>query len=258
MTKYGPAGWISAGAVTAALMAEMGYIGDTTVLDGEHGLWKFLTSEVWEPDKVVAKMGETWLSIEMKYKLYPCGGAFHTVLDCFTSIIDKNNLMPEDIESVKFFPSFPLGRPVFKNPEITTPLDAQFNSAYVFAAAAHRVKLEDWQDLDTTRNPKLLEFMKKVSYQAYPNVEEERRKNPRSLLGMVEVMAKGKMFKEKRMYARGTPFTDVKATDEELAEKFRHNASRILTQDKTEKAVKSLFELETMENVAELGKHVSL
>jgi hypothetical protein len=74
---------------------------------------------------------------------------------------------------------------------------------------------------------------------------------------MVEVVARGKTFKEERMYHRGFPTPDFRATDEELVEKFRHNASRILPRNKTDRAVKALLELETMGNVSELMEQVS-
>jgi hypothetical protein len=60
------------------------------------------------------------------------------------------------------------------------------------------------------------------------------------------------------MYAKGTSFTDSKATDEELVEKFRDNASKILTKDKIDKAVKSLLELEKVEDISEFMRLVTI
>ena len=76
-------------------------------------------------------------------------------------------------------------------------------------------------------------------------------------LGLKNV-TKGKTFTEERLYGKGTPGTDLEFTDEELEEKFRHNASRILTQNKIEGAVKSIWEVETVENISELVDQVTL
>ena len=65
MTKYGSAGWVSAAEVTAALLAEMGYTGDTTVFDGDYGFWRFYGAERWKPDAVMDEIGETWLFSEI-------------------------------------------------------------------------------------------------------------------------------------------------------------------------------------------------
>ena len=75
------------------------------------------------------------------------------------------------------------------------------------------------------------------------------------------VIAKGKTFRgfrEERMHPRGMPGTDIQMTDEELVDKFRHNASRILTQDEIERAIKSLLGLEAIDNITEIMKHVTL
>lgn len=257
MTKYAPAGWLCSAAVTAALIAKMGYVGDTTVFDGEYGFWRFFGSEGWYPDVVMDKIGKTWLFTDIHYKLYPCCSFLHSQLDCFTSIIEQNNLVPEDIDSVKAygFPYFASRLPT----EVTNQIDAQFNPLYLFAVAAHRVKIgADWQDWNTISNPKIKEFMKKVSYQVHPGAVEAKRKDPRSWLAKVEVVAKEKKFEEERIYAKGTSFTDFKATDEELVEKFRGNVSKILTKDKIDKAVKSLLELEKVEDISEFMRLVTI
>lgn len=259
MTKYAAAGWQSTGAVIAALLAEMGYMGDTTVFDTEYGFWRFAGFDEWKSEKVTKDIGKAWYFLEVYYKLYPCCRMFHTALDCFVSIIEKNNLIPEDIESVKAFCHPSVEAPVFMNNELINIVDAQFGPAYVFAVAAHKVKAGiEWQDIDMMRNPKIIEFMKKVTCQGHPEYGKLRQKYPVSHIGMVEVVAKGKTFKEERMYHRGFPIEDFRPTDEELTKKFKHNASRILPQDKIEKAVKDLLELETVRDVADLMKQVSL
>ncbi len=257
MTKYGSGGWLSMGEITAALLAEMGYVGDTTVFDGEYGFWRFYASERWEPDVVMDKLGETWLFLETKEKLYPCCYAMHTSLDCFNSIINQNNLVPEEIESVNIFCHPLVEKPLFRS-ELANQVDAQFNIAYVFAAAAHRVRVEDWQDWDTIRNPKILEFMKRVNFQGHPRFGEIRYQHPGSSFGMVEVVAKGETFSEERMYAKGVPLTGFEATDADLVDKFKRNASRILTRDKIGEAVESLLELEKVEDIAEVMKQITL
>ena len=130
---------------------------------------------------------------------------------------------------------------------------------YVFATAAHRVKLTDWQDVDTMSNPEILEFMKKVSYQGLPEYEEGLRKDPKSRGGIVEVVARGKIFREERTQARGTPFTDVNITDEELVEKFRDNTYKVLPKDKpVDRFIKQMRELENVKNVSELMQELTI
>ena len=254
MTKYGVPGWQNTGGVMAALLAEMGYMGDTTVFDPEHGFWKFCGYDVLLPDKITEGIGKKWNFIETIYKPYPCCWMFQSALDCFFNIINQNNLQPKDIESVKVLghPDFEI--PLFTNRELTNIVDFQFGAAYIFSVAAHRVRIgAEWQDWDTMTDPKILEFSKKVSYQSYPEFREKQS-------AVVEVIAKGKTFTEEKKYAlaRGTTNTKFQMTYEELEAKYRHNASRILTQDKIEGSVKALLELETLDNISELIKQVTL
>ncbi|MFC1934312.1 MmgE/PrpD family protein [Chloroflexota bacterium] len=256
MTKYGAAGWVSMATVTAALLAEMGYFGDTTVFDGEHGFWRMYAYGKWEPDKVMDKIGETWLFLGIEYKSYPCVRTVHGPLDSLINLVDKNALAPEDIETVKVLGNPWLARsPVSK--QLLNHIVAQFSVPYVIACAAHRIPVEDWQASDTMQNPKILEFMKKVSVDTPPDWNERYEKDINSRWGGgVEVVAIGKVFREDRMYAKGTPFTDVHTTDEELVDKFRRSASRVLSANKINAAVGYLLELETLENVRELMKQV--
>ena len=117
----------------------------------------------------------------------------------FYDIIEKNNLMAEDIKSVKIIRQIgPDWTGLFRNTEIHNIVDAQFSIPYNISCAAHRVKIGvEWQDIDTMRDPKILEFMKKVTVTG-PD-------SSTSMVGMqrVEVEAKGKTFAEERTVARG-------------------------------------------------------
>jgi len=125
---------------------------------------------------------------------------------------------------------------------------------YIFSLAAHRLRIgAEWQDWDTVTDPKILEFAKKVNCRGKPEFGEKQS-------AVVEVVAKGKTFREEKEYAlaRGSAGTEFQLTYEELEAKYRHNASRILTKDKIEGSVRSLLELETLSNVSALTKQVTL
>ncbi len=258
MVKYGVPGWQSTGAIIASLLAQMGYTGDTTVFDTEYGFWRFAGFEEWHPERITEDIGNTWKFLNVRYKRYPCCSMLDTVLNCFITIIDQHHLMPEDIESVEAFLHPTVELPCFTNREVVDIVDAQFGVAYVFAVAAHRVRLGiEWQDWETMRDPKILEFMKKVSYHRHPEYVKLHLKNPSSTIGLVEVVAKGKTFREEK-YSLTFPTADAIFTDEDLVEKFRHNASRVLTQPKIEEVVKAILKLEKIGNIAELMKQVTL
>ena len=57
MIKYGSAGWVSQTGVSSVLLAEMGYVGDTTVLDGEWGFYRFSGALKWKPEELIDGLG---------------------------------------------------------------------------------------------------------------------------------------------------------------------------------------------------------
>jgi 2-methylcitrate dehydratase PrpD len=57
MTKYGVPGWQDTGAVMGALLAQEGFIGDTTILDPAEGFWKLAGYENWNSEKILEGLG---------------------------------------------------------------------------------------------------------------------------------------------------------------------------------------------------------
>ena len=258
MTKYGVPGWQNTGAINAVLLAEMGYMGDTTIFDSEHGFWKFCGYDYWNPEGITADLGKKWIFTSVMYKPYPCCRMLHGAIDCLYSIIGKNNLMPEEIESIKAYCHPTVEQPCFTNPGVENVVDAQFNSKYILSVVTHRVRIGvEWQDEETMRDPKILEFMKKVTCVAHPEYGKQFLKDPTISLNKVEVAARGKTFTEERNQVRGNPDTEYAMTHDELVEKFRHNASKILTQPKIDSAVNALLNLEKLADISELMKQLT-
>ncbi len=256
MTKYVVPGWQNTGSVVSALLAGMGYLGDTTVLDDPKQLG-------WDPEHITADLGKNWIfNLQIHYKPYPCCGGFHNNLDCFYNIIEQNNLTPEDIEQVKVFGSWFVQSP--RGPkEIPGIYAAQFNQAYNIALLAHRVRRGvEWADPDTMKNPAILDFMDKVTFYADPDfakkAQEARIEDPRVRPARVEVTAGGKVLASEIKFRRGDSFTDLYWTWEDAVAKFQHNAERILTRGKIEQATKILLHLEGINQVSQLIDEITL
>jgi 2-methylcitrate dehydratase PrpD len=258
MAKYGLPGWQNNGAVDAVLLAQMGYIGDIDVFNPEEGFWKFAGYEEWYPDLITDGLGRTWNFPRVNYKLYPCCGMLHGALDCLYQILDRYELRPEEIEKITAYCHPSVGLPAFTNPEIINIPDAQFNPKYVFAVAAHRVRIGvEWQDLDMIRNPKILEYGKKITCLPIPNFGKPGADGKPQVSSRVEVTARGQTFTQSSGMPRGGAHGTL-LKDEDLVAKFRHNAERILTQDKIEAALHGLLNLETCTSINNIMPHLSM
>jgi 2-methylcitrate dehydratase PrpD len=255
MSKYGMPGWQNTGGIMAALLAEMGYVGDAEVFDNEEGFWKFAGYGEWDPEIARKDLGKTWSFEDSPYKPYPSCGVLHCAIDCFLELIEKNHLKPEDIERVNVFrgqSSLPGAPGPIKGKELTNVVDFQFSLPYILGVVAYGVKIgPEWQDWDTIKDPRILGFAKKVTL----NVNPESSKRPS--LNIVEVVAKENTFKAEKtqpMYGRKG---ERQLDDKQLAGKFRDNASRILTQNKIDGAIESLLNLEKMPSTVELMQEIT-
>lgn len=270
MTKYCMVGWVARAAVTAASLAELGYTGDQTVLDGEFGFWKYYLPQKWTPEVLLEGLGLQWYVPKAFYKPYPCCREWHTLLDCFTHIIETNALAPEDIEEVRLYTrKETFDWPILASKDIRSQTGSEMSAPYAIAVAAHRVKLTDWHDFDTIRNPSVVAFMEKVRLEAYSEWARISLETPGSDPAAVEVVSQGKVFREERRFGRGGArvrgggriSTDtvpadlpagVVATDADLTKKFKDNVSRVLPQNKVDRIIESIMGLEDVSNVAEL------
>ncbi len=254
MAKYGVPGWQSTGAVAAVQLAEMGYTGDTTLLDDpKRGFSYFAGYPNYYPEVLLEELGRTWFwTMKLHYKPYPCCGAFHSALDCFCNIIDQNGLMPEMIDGVRVSAGG-------MSDSLSSISAAQFNLPYNIAVAAHRVSRGvEWVDPGTMSNPSILGFMNKVIGGAFPDTGREAPSDPKARPGKAEVTALGKTFSSEVTYRRGDTFTDVAWSEEDAVRKFKHNAERVLTKAKIERAVGMLLKLEDVGSISGLMREVAL
>ena len=147
--------------------------------------------------------------------------------------------------------------------EIGSHVDAQMNLPYNIAVAAHRIKVgPDWQARSTIDNPKIREFMKKVSYETNPRCEEARHQDlvveGRPYISRrpayAEVSARGTSFTQEVEYAKwlSMDVEEFRVGDEGLADKFRANASKVLKGDKLEKAIEAIYGLEKIDDITRL------
>jgi 2-methylcitrate dehydratase PrpD len=253
MTKYGMPGWQNTGGLMAALLAEMGYMGDTTVFDDKEGFWKFAGYDGWNPEKLTEGLGKFWSFANTPYKPYPCCGVLHTAIDCFYSIMENNKLEPGDIDGITAYLPTVVEAPLFQNRELTNIVDIQFGITYILAIAANKIRIgPEWQDMDIVREPRIQKLAEKIKLQIHPDASKKPG------VSRVEVSAKGQTYTEERAHPRLGRGGERQMTNEELAAKFRHNASRILTEAKIEGSIKTLYELETLKSVADLMKQVTL
>jgi 2-methylcitrate dehydratase PrpD len=103
----------------------------------------------------------------------------------------------------------------------------------------------EWQDMETARTPRIRELAERISYTGHPEFREKQRVR-------VEIAARGSVYKEERDF---NSLHDM--TEEELVNKYRHNASRILTEQQVEESIKYFLHLENLPKVSLLATQIT-
>jgi len=96
-------GWAVQGGITAALLAEQGYLGPPQVLEGGWALYAVLLHGDSEPvdlDVLTDGLGTTWLLPETTYKPYSNGAWNHSAMDGVAAILAAETLTYKDIARV--------------------------------------------------------------------------------------------------------------------------------------------------------------
>jgi 2-methylcitrate dehydratase PrpD len=263
LAKYGPAGWTAQGGVTSALLASKGYEGDRSVLDGESGFWAMTGSTTTDPSKITLGLGQEWNLLRVTYKRWPCCGLFQSPLGAFTKLVEKHQLSAQEIESVLIKNEEQNLLPRFRSNDIRHHVDVQSSLPYNIALAAYRVDIgPGWQSDSNLNNPVFRAFMGKVSVEPYARADEtrvqelmvERRRMIERRPSYVQVTARGQVFTEMAEYAHWLSIenADFRATDEDLAGKFRANAANTLGAAKVERAIDKVMNLEAVADVTQL------
>jgi len=265
LQKYGPAGWIAQGGVTAATLAEIGEHGDRQILEGEFGFWTMNGSPVCNWDAMINNLGKNWFLLQAKYKSFPACGTMQSPLGVFIQVINNNDIKTDEIEQVIVRSDPRGGSPQFMKTEIHDHCDGQNSLFYNIAVAAHRIKVgPQWQVQSTVENPSILSFMKKVKWEPYPRAAEmvyqelevEKRTYLNRRPSYVEIHARGQVFSGQTDYARwisaDTP--EFRATDKDLKEKFKSNAENVLSKAKMEAVIDTIMNLEKVHDINDLIK----
>lgn len=262
--KYAPSGWMAQAGVVTAQLAQMGYHGDLTVLEGDNGFWAMNGAPSCDWDRMTRRLGEEWVFTTAAYKYWPTCGMFQSPLDVFTALIEENGLAPEEIADVLVEIEAFGALPKYVNTEPTDHVEAASSLPYCIAVAAHRIpRGPGWQARSVQDDPRIRQFMKKVRHGVNPRSEELRHQDlvveGRAYLShrpaTVAITARGQVFRKSVDFARwlSVGVEAYRPTDEGLAEKFRANAQAALRPASIGQAIGLMLDLENLPDVSRLA-----
>ena len=251
-TKRLHPGWNGHAGMIATVLAETGFTGPDTVLEGGHGLYAAFAGghDAARLDGLLASLGKTWELAELTFKPYPCGSIAQPYMDCAMRLRTQHRIAPGEIRAITCRTAAgPLPRlwePLASKHAPPNGYAAKFSLPYLVAVilVKGRAGLAEFED-HAVRDPAVLDVTRKVTYLIDPAIDY-----PRQFVGDVEIaVTDGRVLRERQDRPRGGP--DAPLTREELEAKFRGNAGA-LPPARVERAIRLVDSLDTGATLAEL------
>ncbi|MDQ0377021.1 MmgE/PrpD family protein [Amycolatopsis thermophila] len=248
-------GWAAHAAVTAAGMARHGITGPPTVLEGRFGLLQAFCGDQTDVDAITEGLGEKWELPGIFFKPYPCNHFTHTGIDAARRLRERG-VAVEEIESLE------LGAPTAVLRTIGEPREdkirprsgyhAAFSGPYTVAAGflgggGLGVFHDDFTD-EAAASPERLALAAKVTCVPDARCDEIF---PHQFPAVLRAhLRDGRTIEERVDANRGGAENPLAA--EELALKFRLNATRVVSEETAERITELTYGLAKLADIGEL------
>ena len=245
---------------SAAWLAAKGMTSNRDIFTGETGfIHVFAPGTMNDPQIILDRWGEKWEILDpgMDIKPYPSCRATHASIDCVIHLIEKYNINPENISSIRAGVNYT--RPkvlVYDRP--SNPLEAKFSMPYCLSVAANyrSVKLEHFKE-ESLHDPGILALMPKVEMYVHPDMQPKPGVNPALEMVGAEVtieLVTGERYSHRVKHGKGHP--SVPMTEEEFMEKF-NSCTQALTNDIRKRIMDSILNLDQLRSLSDLNDLLS-
>jgi len=182
-------GWPSESGLRAARLAQSGFRGCLSILDGEYPWWSMIGSDRFDPARIMDNLGQAKRVANAAFKPYPCCRWIHSSVDAFLGVFQSSGLTPEDIAEVEVFTLSELANHfAVTNPK--SMVDAEFSVPYAIAMAALGIPSgPQWHDQGLRLSQKTTSLTSKVRVIASEELDRNYFENRRLA---AKVVLKGK------------------------------------------------------------------
>lgn len=222
-TKRMHAGAAAQAGIRAALLAEAGFFGPLTVLEGQHGFYRAFGPSM-TPDfaHLLDGLGERWVTDTVAFKPYACGTMTQPYVDCAVELA-KDGVRAEDIVSITCDVGegtvHRLWEPLALKQNPPNGYAGKFSTPYCIAVGFLDGDAGLGQFTDArTRDPQARALAAKVSFVVDPD-----NPYPNQFTGHLRVMfSDGSVIEKRRANMRGGAHDPLAQAD--ILAKFRANA----------------------------------
>jgi len=221
-TKRLHAGAAAQSGLRAAFLAEGGFVGPGSVLEGTHGFYKaFAPSRAPDFEPLVADLGRRWILETLAFKPYACGTMTQPFVDCAIELA-ASGIPPDEIATLECDVGegtvHRLWEPLGLKQRPPNGYAAKFSTPYCIAVGFidGKAGLEQFTD-DRVADEKVQALAAKVTYRVDPTNEY-----PRNFTGHIRATLRDGSVREiRRPHMRGGAHEPL--TTEEIRAKFYDN-----------------------------------
>jgi 2-methylcitrate dehydratase PrpD len=244
-------GWAAVAGITAAALAQQGFVGAKRAYEGRFGLFASHLQSHFDPANLAlatAGLGETWELLQVAVKPYPACHFVHACVDAAVALVREQKLDASEIERVQALVPAEVVKtvcePAANKRRPANSYDAQFSIPYTVAAALRRGRftLDELED-DALGDPAILALADRVDYEIDPATTF-----PRHYTGEVIVTTRnGRTLRHREAINRGNGERPL--SEAAIIEKFYANAARAVSRDRARQIEALLLSLDEAADV---------
>ena len=253
MTKDLHAGHASSSGITAALLAKKGFTANEKIFEAKNGYCS-IYSPKFDLDIIVDSFCNPFdlITNGALFKKWPSCACTHPFVEAIITLAEENNISPEKVEKIEIYSTPCVVDTLFyDNPK--TDFEAKFSSQFCAALALvkRRVYLEDFTD-KVINDPIIKKIMGTVTLDLDPEIDPDSYVLPPEE-GILKTRVAITMKDNSKFY-KEIPFAkgDVqrRLSMEEIIEKYRSCAGLVLKDDKLDKSIEAISNLEKIDNIS--------
>lgn len=257
-TKRIHAGWAGVCGVTAAALAETGFVGPSAPFEGKFGLYETLLGDEQkiQTASIGDDLGINWRVNEVAFKPYPACHFNHAFADCALAIKHEQRIAVSDIESITAL-IHPDQVPIVCEPLAAkrrpgNTYEAQFSVPYMVAATLinDRFTLEELEPA-AINDPATQALAARIDYAEDPNSAYPQYYSA----GLIVRTHSGAEAYHHIAVNRGADALPLNESD--IHEKFLANASRAVSMSHAKTIMDIVSDLQRAPNLDELADAIS-
>ncbi len=237
--------------VLAGRLAADGFTGIPDILDDGFGRYPQTISDAYDLDALTSGLGTRYEILNVGFKFYSSVGASHTTLDAVREILKLQPTSPDEVESIVIRTSDFQRLHAGWEYKPSTVIAAQMNMQYCVAAliTEGEVFVDQFTE-EKIKRPDLLALAGKVRVEADDRFESPP--NPQRGSEVTLTRHDGSQTRAEVRFARGVP-PNLPPT-EQIVEKFRRIAGRVLPADQLDSIEQFVSTLEEAPDASALAK----